>query len=290
MDTERNRLTLKVIQLEELNILLKVRDFFEAHGIRYFLCGGTLLGAVRHGGFIPWDDDIDIFVPREDFERLRDFVKTSRPDLGSVIFCIPGDDGYIYPFIKAVNTSILVDYGKPMDNLLWIDIFPLDRYPDNKIMHRFYLNLILNLERALAMGTFTDEHMRQRGYYDSLSKRIKMCIMRGIYKILGGYRNVSRIIDRLGRSVDRKYRSSEHFGDGAWPNGMHDYYHESWIFPTIKMKFEGHDFNVPKNYDAFLRHFYGDYMTLPPEDKRQTHYLTAYRIESSKRSRGYPLL
>ena len=280
MNTESSsRLTLRVIQLEELNILLKVRDFFDVHGIRYFLCGGTLLGAVRHGGFIPWDDDIDIFVPRADFEKLREIVKASRPSLGSITFRIPGDEGYIYPFIKAVNTSILVDYGKELDNLLWIDIFPLDRYPAGRIMHRFYLNLLLNLERALAMGTFTDEHMRQRGYYGSFPKRMKMFIARGIYRILGGYKRVSRIIDRIGRSIDRKYSSSEYFGDGAWPNGMHDYYHESWIFPTIKMKFEGSDFSVPKNYDAFLRKFYGDYMTLPPEEKRQTHYLTAYRIQ-----------
>ena len=274
------KLTLREIQLEELNILLKVRDFFDMHGIRYFLCGGTLLGAVRHKGFIPWDDDIDIFVPRADFEKLREIVKDSRPSLGSIKFHIPGDDGYIYPYIKAVNTSILVDYGKELDNLLWVDIFPLDHYPDNRIMHCFYLNLILNLERALAMGTFTNEHMRLRGYYDSITKRIKMGIMRGIYRLLGGYKNVSRIIDRIGKSVDRKYSSSKHFGDGAWPNGMHDYYHESWIFPTVQIPFEGHEFNAPANYDAFLSHFYGDYMTLPPEDKRQTHYLTAYRIES----------
>ena len=277
MNEYGTKLTLREVQLEELDILLKVRDFFEVHGIRYFLCGGTLLGAARHKGFIPWDDDIDIFVPREDFERLREIVKASRPLLGSVIFRIPDDDGYIYPYIKAVNTSILVDYGKTLDNYLWIDIFPLDRYPDSKIMHFFYLNLILNLERALAMGTFTDGHMRLRGYYDSFIKRIKMCIMRGIYRLLGGYKNVKRLIDRIGRSVDRKYSGSEHFGDGAWPNGMHDYYHESWIFPLGKMEFEGYDFSVPKNYDAFLSNFYGDYMTLPPEDKRQTHYLTAYR-------------
>ena len=92
MNTEKQKLTLREIQLEELDILLKVRDFFEVHGIRYFLCGGTLLGAARHKGFIPWDDDIDIFVPREDFEKLREIVKASRPVLGSIKFRIPGDD------------------------------------------------------------------------------------------------------------------------------------------------------------------------------------------------------
>ena len=77
--------------------------------------------------------------------------------------------------------------------------------------------------------------------------------------------------------MDRKYRASKHIGDGAWPNGMNDYFPEDWVFPAVKIDFEGHSFSVPKEYDRVLTQFFGDYMTLPPEEKRQTHYIKAWR-------------
>ena len=273
------KLTLRELQLEELEILLKVRKFLEAHDIHYSLSGGTLLGAVRHKGFIPWDDDIDILVMRDDFQKLRRIVEESRPSLDGVEIHLPGDKGYIYPFIKAVNPKIIVDYGKADDNHLWIDIFPMDHFPDSKLMHRLYLQRLITLERALSMGTYSDENMRQRGYYDSLPRKIKMYIARRMYKMFGGYEKIVRRIDRLAQDMDRKYKHSQHVGDAVWPNGMNDYYHVSWIFPSVTMQFEGHDFNVPENYDSYLTGFYGDYMSLPPEDKRQTHYLAAYKVK-----------
>ena len=271
------KLTLRELQLEELNILLKVRDFLEAHNIHYSLCGGTMLGAVRHKGFIPWDDDIDVLMMREDFQKLRRIVEESRPSLDGIEFHLPGDKGYIYPFIQAVNPKIIVDYGKADDIHLWIDIFPMDHFPDNKLMHWLYLQRLITLERALSIGTYSDENMRRRGYYDSLPRKIKMYIARAIYKLFGGYEKIARRMDRLAQEMNRKYIDSEHVGDASWPNGMNDYFHVSWIFPTMKMQFEGHDFNVPEKYDSYLTGFYGDYMTLPPEEKRQTHYLAAYR-------------
>ena len=279
MYTESKKLTLREIQLEELAILLKVRDFFNANNIRYMLCGGTLLGAVRHKGFIPWDDDIDVILPRTDFEKLIDIVRTNRPLLDDLVFRLPGDDGYIYPYIKAVNPSIRVDYGKAdADNMLWVDIFSLDHFPDGKIMHWYYLQKLITLERALSMGTFTDEHMRVRGYYSSITKRIKMWIARSLYKLLGGYRGISEHMSRIAREMDKKYRGSKHLGGGLWPNGMHDYYRSESVKSSVSLTFEGYDFDVPGDYDTFLRDFFGDYMTLPPEDKRQNHYIEAYRI------------
>lgn len=275
------KLTLREVQLEELDILLKVRDFLEANDIRYSLCGGTMLGAVRHKGFIPWDDDVDLLMMREDFQKLRKIVEDCRPSLGDVEFHLPGDKGYIYPFIKAVNPKIIVDYGKPEDNHLWIDIFPMDHFPDNKLMHRLYLQRLITLERALSIGTYSDENMRQRGYYDSLPGRLKMYVARGLYRLLGGYEKISRRMDRLAQDMNRKYIDSGHVGDASWPNGMNDYFAVGWCFPTVKMQFEGHELNVPEKYDAYLTRFYGDYMTLPPEEKRQTHYLTAYRVKES---------
>ena len=269
-----NLLALREVQLAELDILLKVIEFFEKHGITYTLCGGTMLGAVRHKGFIPWDDDIDLLVPRDDYEKLRALAKNF--SLDDVEFHCPGDDGYIYPYIKAVNPNILVDYGKPDDNNLWIDIFPLDHFPDNHFMHWLYVQRLVTLERALSITTYNEENLRERGYYSSMKGRIKLFTAKFLYHLFGGYKKLSVKIDRTAREMDRKYKSSHHVGDGAWPNGMKDYFRVEWTTPSVKMEFEGHMFNVPKNYHEYLTNFYGDYMTVPPENERVTHYLKAW--------------
>lgn len=277
MNSESKRLTLREIQLEELDILLKVRDFFETNGIRYMLCGGTLLGAVRHGGFIPWDDDIDVALTRKDFDKLTEIVREQRPSLDGIVFHLPGDEGYMYPYIKAVNPAITVDYGKEEDTMLWIDIFVLDHFPDSRFMHWLYLKRIITLERILSVGTYSDENMRERGYFDSFPRRMKMYLARFLYKLLGGHRRISRRMNEIARAMNRKYEHSGHVGGSLWPVGMNDYYSAGSIASLTKIKFEGYEFEVPGDYDLFLREFFGDYMTLPPEDKRQTHYIKAWR-------------
>ena len=130
------------------------------------------------------------------------------------------------------------------------------------------------------MGTYSDENMMERGYYDSFTRKMKMNIARLMYKLFGGYERISRRMDEIARNMDRKHKSSRHAGDGAWPNGMNDCFNVSWLFPSVKIKFEGHEVNIPNDYDSCLKKFYGDYMTIPPEGKRQTHYIKAYRVKS----------
>lgn len=272
-------LTLREIQLEELDILLKVTKFFDDNSINYILCGGTMLGAVRHNGFIPWDDDIDLLVPRDDYERLRELVNQNKANLDGVCFKIPGSEKYIYPYIKAVNPSVIVDYGKKDDKNLWIDIFTMDHFPDNKLLHWIYLQRIITLVRALSISTYSRENLKLRGYYDSMTRRIKLLVAKFLYVMFGGYRRISHRIDKIACTMDRKYKSSNHVGDGTWPMGMNDYFDAKAMSITTKHKFEGHEFNIPVNYDAYLSKLYGpDYMTPPPPEKRQTHYITAYRI------------
>ena len=279
------RLTLREIQLAELDLLIKTTDFFDKHNINYILCGGTLLGAVRHGGFIPWDDDIDVLVPRDDFERFRKMAAEDRNIISGAELQIPGDEHYVYPFIKICDPEVDVDCSKAnnpyVDNKLWVDVFPLDHYPDNGFLHWVYLWLVLAQKKSLAASTFSDEYAKIKGYAGNfnLFKKLLFIGAKIFYRCLGGYKSIAKNLDSIARHMDRKYKHSQHVGDASWPNGMNDYFHVSWCFPTMKMKFEGHDFNVPVNYDSYLTRFYGDYMTLPPENKRQIHYLTAYRMD-----------
>ncbi|MBQ9432750.1 MAG: LicD family protein [Synergistaceae bacterium] len=284
MNTDKNRLTLKIIQFEELCILLKVREFFERHGIRYCLCGGTLLGAVRHGGFIPWDDDIDIFVPREDFERFREMASHDRNIITGLNIYLPCDENYVYPFIKVCNPSIVVEShaekNTGIENHLWIDIFPMDHLPDNAVLHWVCLWFQQVQKKSLRASMHSEELAEYLGWRRGIFRRFVSTGAKMFCKCLGGAWKIARNLDAFAKYADRKYSYSQHVGDAAWPNGMNDYFREDWIFPTIKMTFEGQEFDAPHDYDSFLRHFYGDYMTPPPEDERNTHYLTAYRIDA----------
>lgn len=274
----QQRLTLREIQLAELDILLKVTQYFDSQGIYYILCGGTMLGAVRHNGFIPWDDDIDILIFRDDFEKLKALAPDEREIPGGVKLRIPGDKEYVYPFIKAVNPSIRADDGRIIgDSCLWADIFPLDHFPDDTREHKKYLRKLRFLQAVLLLATYSREHLKERRYTDSLKGKIRVLAAKIIYRLMGGYKNISARIDEIAHDMDTTHKDSMHVGDGAWPNGMNDYFHVDWVKPTIKHEFEGHEFNIPARYDDFLTHFFGDYMTPPPEGKRQTHYLKAYR-------------
>lgn len=103
------KISSREIQAMELDILKKFKDFAQKNNIEYYLCGGTLLGAIRHKGFIPWDDDIDICIPRKSYDRLIELVKDNRYiDDTSLKFCLPLDKNYIYPYIKLVNTDTIV--------------------------------------------------------------------------------------------------------------------------------------------------------------------------------------
>lgn len=127
------KISSKEIQTLELDILKKFKNYAKQHNISFFLCGGTLLGAIRHKGFIPWDDDIDICVPRDSYDKLIELAKENRfIDGTNYKFCLPLDENYIYPYIKIINTNTIVyekDIKKEYCLGVWIDVFPLDKFP-----------------------------------------------------------------------------------------------------------------------------------------------------------------
>ena len=266
------KLSLVEIQKTELDILNRVVDFFDENNISYCLCGGTLLGAIRHNGFIPWDDDIDILVPRDSYEKIK---KMENKMLGENIkIMIPGNDLYPFSFIKAVNIKTVVidaDLSGQFPYHVCIDIFPLDHFPDNETAHWLCLQRIRFLRAILFSG------LRKNG--PGHTNKIGKLLFRFLYKISGGYRKLTVLIDKTANNMDRKYHGSNHLGDGSWPENIRDYFHISWLFPFTRHIFEGSEFNIPGNYDAYLSHFYGDYMTPPPEDKRARHHFEAYWID-----------
>ena len=134
-----NYLTLDEVKKIELDILIQFDTFCKNEGLYYTLAGGTLLGAIRHKGFIPWDDDIDVMMPREDYNRMLQIVRDKKN--GSKFdFLIPGDPDYFYPFAKFCDNETVAEMD---DNYskhgIWIDIFPMDNLPeDNEFLRKFF--------------------------------------------------------------------------------------------------------------------------------------------------------
>ena len=282
MKLSSSPLTLREIQIAELSILKRLVRYFDKYGINYILCGGTLLGAIRHNGFIPWDDDIDILVPRDDYERLKDLYTSVDSYIEGVKLTIPGDSNSPHPFIKANDETLVVVDEKREDKYrayAWVDVFPMDHFPDDRKLHKKYVNHIRAMDQTLSFCTVSKHYLRSRGYYREPKKIIIGVGLQLFCFLQGGISNLSRKIDKYAREMDARFKNSNHVGDGAWPNGMKDYFPMEAVEPTMKHKFEDSFFNIPVNYDKYLTLFYGDYMRIPPESEREDHHITVYKVE-----------
>lgn len=276
MQQDKELLSIREIQMVELDILRTVVHWFEKHEIDYCLCGGTMLGAVRHDGFIPWDDDVDILVPRRDYDRIKILIEAGDWHDKMIFFNFPGDEGYPYPFIKARNREyVVVDKfrDKTWPNYIWIDIFPLDHYPDDERAHRHVIKINYFLNRILGAGTMINDKEAL------LKQRIISKLLRTLYFFMGGYRMITVMIDRYAQIMNNRYIDSKHVGDGVWPNGLKDYFSLDSVYPTQKHIFEDDYFSIPVNYDKYLTHFYGNYMQIPPENERVDHNITVFKVK-----------
>lgn len=271
MKKYRHKITHKEIQDLEYDILKEFDKFAKKNGLKYFLSGGSCLGAVRHQDFIPWDDDIDICMLRDDYEKLIKLVKDSRilegrPELQ---FCLPLDDNYVYPFMKIVNRNTIV-YEKDLQHRfllgVWLDIFPMDVWPDDKkelrrIMrkHNFYKTM----NKVYVAGNLTTG-----------KKKVLGAIGKTCYRILfpgKDYRYWNKKIVDLVTPCRGTY-----IGDRIWPVADKEFFSKSVFEKAVYVKFRDREFPIPIGYKEYLTKMYGNYMKLPPEKDRIYHDFEAY--------------
>lgn len=248
----------------QLDVLLKIHEFCVNNDIKYSLADGSLIGAVRHGGFIPWDDDIDICMMRDDYNNFIQLFPFMYKEYVSVI-SMERDLQWAYPFAKAYDVRTIK--REPITNNrpeigIGIDIFPLDEVPDdeewlryNKTRKRLFL-----LFRTKALKISKDR---------TLFKNIIVLIAKILLSPFS-HRRLSIIMDQYSKKNNGKGYNK--LFECCLGMILKKPFPKSAFDNVIDITFENHRLKVMGGYDQCLRNYYGDYMQLPPIEKRVTHH------------------
>lgn len=260
-----NQETLKKLHEVELEILLEIDRICKENNLVYYLNVGTLLGAVRHGGFIPWDDDLDISMPRKDYEV---FQKLCRTELAERFYLdnYKTSRSYDLPFskIRKKGTVFLEEDKKAIADGrdgIWVDIFPLDNANKSKSLFQAGQRKIIYLLRGAI-------HRNIHGILDTDDWKRKLAYSSLYWLPRHTLLKVIDFVMRLNSDEHAAYYIN--FGNRSLEKNLVT--EKSRFEPAIELSFEGHFFAAPHDYDYILKQFYGDdYMILPPVAKRRQH-------------------
>lgn len=274
-------MTLREIQLVSLEIMKAVHEFCVENNIKYSIAYGTLIGAIRHKGFIPWDDDLDIIMPRPDYDR---FCKSFKANGYEIVSHDIRKDCLI-SFARVCETSqtciksMLPWVRKPGNLGLWIDIFPIDSVSDNKDeFHKSYVSINSHHEKSVfkrrALRPFDSEHTF-RYNLNTLKKRLLAIFTHSPEYHLDA-------MDRIIRKTE--YGSTRHMAQIAFPD-KEEYMDARIILDGYSLvPFEDSEFLAVNRFDELLTMQYGNYMELPPLEQRkpQQSYITFYWKKEEK--------
>ena len=270
------------VQVYMLNMLKQLVSIFNENHIKYYMIGGTILGAVRHKGYIPWDDDIDLAIPRYDYDHFLKIAKDILPE--SLTLRTYYDNSYHhYYFARVVDTRYrILRQGslKDREEELWIDLFPLDGLPRNPIIRNIHKARLLRLKLLYHFATF-DKVNLMRPNRPLYQRAIIRAYMLWPFKIKKGYKPILDKIDTLLKkaSIDRSDYYMEFMGSSIpfRETCTKKQYGKGKLYEFEDTKFVG-----PLDAKFYLKHVYGDYMTLPPKDKRNYHAAKFITVDSSE--------
>lgn len=266
-------LSKREIQLKELDILHKFVEICKEYNLKYYLSGGTLLGAIRHKGFIPWDDDIDVAMPRNDYMKLVDISKSLNDEKYEFLFF--SDSGCQFPYGKLINKDIFVEsqfIDGEMSKHLWVDIMPMDGLPeDNVLVEKIY-------KKAKRYRTIIKLCDAKLGEGNSILKKYAKYILKPI-SILYGKERAIKNLNKLSMIYD--YESSKYIGAVSFGlYGVSERMLKSEVENSALVEFEGSEFYTFGCWDSYLKSLYGDYMSFPPKEKQITHSMKVWLNEN----------
>lgn len=273
---------LKKLQTCLYNMAVDLDERCRKHGIKLFLVGGSLLGAVRHGGFIPWDDDMDLGASREDYEKLKEIFDEEFSDRYE-LRCpnSPYPNGYRFMQIYKKETVLKTAGGSNpfQPECVKMDIFPYDYVPNNSLIRKIkgtYINALMLISTCVMD--------RKYGDYKSLIKnapRGKLYLrIRVIIGTLFSFLKPQKWFDILDKAVRSKKETNfvtlafgrKHYLGETCPKEV--------FLPLSEIKFNEHNFYSPADSTAYLKNLYGaDFMTPPEESKRESHFIVELKID-----------
>ena len=255
---------LKRFNSELIKTLKFVAAICEKYNLRYFACGGTCIGAIRHKNIIPWDDDIDIFMPRDDYYKLISLKEQMNGTGFSIVS--PFDKGYYFPFSKVINTNTTIWEHRENPFLIgaYVDIFPLygasvnRNINDTVIQYRTCLSRFMRSNQSYSLNRVLDAFMNGQ-----IKNTISFLRSKFIFRNTELYRQEFIEFEKTmdDSNCDRlvSYTSSRY--------GLESY-NPKWFQDSLEVPFADTRIRIPIGYDEYLRYVYGDYMQLPPEEKR----------------------
>lgn len=257
--------TLRKLQLKELDTLVYFKEFCDKNNLLFYLCGGCCIGSLRTGGFIPWDDDIDILMPRDDYEKLyklwdndkQERFKLLRTDekifTGNIFTTIVDTETTC---VKANQAHLDIPFG------IMMDIFPIDGCPKGKFKRTMQkLNAMIY---SLFLAQIVPEN---HGGIMALGSKFLLSIVRSPKAREKKWRNAERRMSKY-KIADCEYITE--LCEGV--HSMQPEYPKEWFASAVYREFEGLQMPIPVGYDPYLKKAFGDYMTLPPEDKQKPHH------------------
>lgn len=268
-------MSMQEIQKVSLNILKNITDIMDREGFNYVLAYGTLIGAIRHKGFIPWDDDVDIMMPRPDYENFIKYAVNHKEEFGCIeTMNMQTTPKYPYMITRMCDNryEIEVDNEEKCGMGIFVDIYPIDGVGESMKEANTIFKKVAKYPSFIFLAT--RKHFRLGLTRGAIKKFLKFPAF--VFSHIMGKNYFAGKLNSIISSLD--YEKSKYVCCVAWdPDFV--VYEKKLLRERVKVPFEQYEFYVPKEYDKVLRLTYGDYMQLPPEKDRIYHHLYKARMK-----------